>query len=54
MAEKHKAGAGGGVDAPLQRRKEAGEQVAQARRTPGLLGDELAAAADQEPDLGIE
>ncbi len=54
MAEKHKAGAGCGVDAPLQCRKEATEQVAQARRAPGLLGDELAAAADEEADLGVE
>jgi hypothetical protein len=47
VAEKDKAGAGGGVDAPLQRRKEAREQVAQARRAPGLLGDEFAAAGSR-------
>ena len=52
VAEKHKARAGGGVDAPFQRRKEATGQVAQARRMPGLLGDQFAAAADKAPVFG--
>jgi hypothetical protein len=44
----------GRVDDPLEAGVDRGEQVAQAPDPPRLVGDQLAPAGDQQPDLGVE
>ena len=53
-AEQLQTGLLGRVDDAFQARVNRGQQIALAIDAPCLVGDQLAAAADQQPDLGID
>jgi hypothetical protein len=52
--EQLQAGLGAGIDHAFQAGKDRGQQVTQPADAARLIADELAAAADQQPDLGVD
>ena len=54
QAQEDEAGLGLHVDAPFQRRKERGQQIAQARKASGLINDDFAASTDEQADVYID
>jgi hypothetical protein len=48
------AGLGARIDDPFQAGEDPRQQIAQPAHAPRLVADEIAAAADQQPDLGVD